>query len=229
MPVKREVAPGEYYYLSARGTAHLNIFREKTDYARLLFSLLYFQSPLVFKNIGRICGGFSEEGFPMDNDLVEIVLAERLIELLAFSIRPNGFHLLLKEGEKGGIAFYMHRILTGYTKFFQNKYRVSGHIFEGRYRAVHLKSDAEILRLSAYIHKGPSDIPLSKSSDADYPWSSFQDFVKGNRWGGLIAPELIASKFAGTFASNYNDYVKSLSYKELKNEFGALQVRRKIP
>ena len=122
---------------------------------------------------------------------------------------PNHFHLLLREKEEGGIGRYMQRVLVGYTKYFNAKYETAGHLFQGRYKAVLVKDDDQLMHLSAYIHRNPRELKAWKGKEERYPYSSLQDYVDKNRWGNLISPDIIAGRFANTPDSNYRDFVRS--------------------
>jgi REP element-mobilizing transposase RayT len=186
----------------------------------MLFLVLYFQSPVLFPKIGRIVSSFSEDtGFDVHDEAFEHVVQSRCVELVAFCLMHNHFHLLVRELVEGGIAVYMQRVLTAYTKYFHARHDASGHVFQGRYQAKHIADNEYLMHLSAYIHRNPRELRAWKGREADYPWSSYQDYVKENRWGGLLAQEIILDQFEGTKRSNYADYIKSSPAKELDSEF----------
>lgn len=215
----RAIAPGEYYHIFNRGAHKQGVFKDKRDWQRFLFGVLYLQSSVSFKNISRITKDFStEDGFPVRDEDIEKILKQRSVELVAFCLMSNHFHLLVREVEEGGISQYMQRVSEGYTKYFNTKYLTSGHVFQGRYKSVHVKDDEQLLYLSAYIHRNPREIPQWKGKEAEYPWSSLQDFVSANRWGGLIMPDIIVGQFDTTRNSNYADFVKTSTAKLLENK-----------
>jgi putative transposase len=218
---RQGVAPGEYYHIFNRGSNRGTIFTDKAERQRFLFNLLYLQSPVSFRNVNRISGNYdAAEGFPVSPETTEEILKKRYVELTAFCLMPNHFHLLVKETEDGGIAKYMHRVAVGYAKYFGEKHEQSGHVFQGSYKAVQVADNRQLLYLSAYIHRNPHELPDWKGREFDYPWSSLQDFTQGNRWGGLIVPDVIVEQFEQTKTSNYADFVKSSTAKLLKEELG---------
>jgi putative transposase len=221
----RGLAPGEYYHVFNRGAHKAPLFRDRADWLRFLFLAMYSQSSLSFPQVGRLSGvGSAEDGFPVELALAEEIIKKRSVELTAFALMPNHFHLLLLEKEEGGIAHYMQRVQLGYTHYFNKKYGVSGHLFQGTYKAVHVKDDTQLMHLSAYIHRNPRELKEWKGKEESYPWSSLQDYVAGNRWGGLLATDIIASRFEGTPQSNYRDFVRTSSAKMLEEEFGSRNV-----
>ena len=219
----RALAPAEYYHVFNRGAFKSKTFREKEDWTRFLFLVLYSQSPITFPQISRIVRGAEvSEGFPVDLKIQEMIHTKRFVELVAFVLMPNHFHLLVRENEENGISRYLQRVQLAYTNYFNTKYSASGHVFQGRYKAVHVKDDDQLMQLSAYIHRNPRELAAWKGKEDRYPWSSLQDFTIANRWGGLIVPDIIVSRFDATPKSNYADFVRTSPAKLLEEEFGAL-------
>ncbi|MEA1929916.1 MAG: transposase [Patescibacteria group bacterium] len=187
-------APGEYYHLFNRGMSKQNIFFDKNDWVRFLFLILHLQSPTVFQNIGRPVKEFVKHSVFNTGDQVEKITANRYVTLATFCLMPNHFHLIIKEEEEGGIATYMQRILNGYTKYINTKYKKTGHLFQGPYKIVHVESDRQLLYLSAYIHKNPRELKEWRGRENHYPWSSYKDFDH-NRWPDLLVPNIIVDSF----------------------------------
>ena len=156
-----KIVPGEYYHIFNRATIKQVIFHDFGDYARFLFLILYLQAPIKILHIGRLVKDFTKccgQSSALTTGYEEEVMKKRMIELVAFCLMPNHFHLIIKGLEEGGIATYMHRVLTAYAKYYNTKYNKSGHVFQGPYRAVHIKDDRQLLYLSTYIHRNPSEI-----------------------------------------------------------------------
>ncbi len=216
MTAKRGVALGEYYHVYNRGALKAGLYKDRRDWARFLFGVIYFQSPTQFLHTGRLSHTFSEaEGFSVPDRDFANVLNGRSVELVSFCLMGNHFHLIVRELVEGGIARYMHRVELAYTKYFNTKYSMSGHVFQGRYKTVHVADNEQLMHLSAYIHRNPRELKAWKDKEERYPWSSYQDYVTENRWGGLLAQEIILDQFEGTEKSNYADFVKTSPAKEL--------------
>jgi putative transposase len=222
MPVARQLAEGEYYHILNRGAHRDPIGKDRRDWERLMFAILFFQSDLGIDNVGRVVEKYSPlTGYPVAESTIEGILSRRNVELTCFALMPNHFHLLIKERTEGGISRYLHRIETAYTKYFNARYEHPGHLFQGRYKAVHVKDNRQLLYLSAYIHRNPREIKGWAGREAEYPWSSLQDYVTANRWGGLLSTDIIASQFDATKSSNYADFVRTSTAKLLKKELPA--------
>jgi len=149
-------------------------------------------------------------------DYVQEVIDTRTIELIAFCIMPNHFHLIIKELKEGGISNYMQRVLNAYSKYYNTKYDKSGHVFQGPYKAVHVGDDRQLLHLSTYIHRNPREITKWLSKENHYYWSSYQDMVNENRWGNLLLPAILTDRFKDK--EEYHQFVKTSPAKLLKEE-----------
>lgn len=218
MPTRKEVfAEGEYYHVLARGINKQRIFFDRRDYARFLFYILFFQAQLPILNVGRRVTDFLKTGdFGVPANTIEKVIKSRYAELVNFSFMPNHIHLTVGEVEEGGISRLMQRALDGYTRYTHTKYGKSGYVFEGPFKAVHIKDNAQILYLSTYIHKNPKELKEWRPKWEEYPWSSYQDFVEKNRWDSLLAREIILEQFKNP--KEYARFTKESIAKEILDD-----------
>lgn len=129
---------------------------------------------------------------------------------------PNHFHLTVYEEKERGISQYMQRILNAYTKYFNTKYERAGHLFQGPFKAVHAKTNEQLIYLSAYIHLNPREIKEWKDKEKNYTWSSYQDYIGKNRWDGLLKPDIIMDQF--NTKQEYEHFVKTSGAKKLEEE-----------
>ena len=140
--------------------------------------------------------------------------------MIAFCIMPNHFHLIVKELEEGGIATYMQRVLTAYSKYYNTKYEKSGHVFQGPYRAIHISDDPQLKYLSAYIHRNPRELVGWLNKEDKYQWSSYQDYIGENRWDDLLLPDIVLGQFKNK--KQYHEFVKTSTAKLLGEELAHL-------
>lgn len=96
-------------------------------------------------------------------------------ELYAYCLMSNHIHLLLKEvTEDLGIAF--RRIGASYVYWYNWKYSRRGHLFQARYKSEAVETDSYFLTVLRYIHQNPYKAGIVKNI-ADYPWSSYGEYV----------------------------------------------------
>lgn len=199
---KEKIIQGEYYHVLNRGNNKQAIFKEERDWIRLLFLILYFQSPVNLRNISREVNYFTKhEIFNVSKNKIKEIIDNRYVELISFTLMPNHFHLILKELEENGISKYMQRILNSYTKYFNVKNELSGHLFQGPFRVVHIEDDPQLIYLSAYIHRNIIEMKDWTGKENIFPYSSFKDYLGENRWGELLKNDIIKNQF-----SDYKKY-----------------------
>lgn len=212
---KESTVPGEYYHVFNRGNKKSDIFFDDKDRSRFLFLITHLQSPVSFKNISREIKSIVQSRAlhsGADKDIVAEICKNRYIELVAFALMPNHFHLLIRGVQENGTSLYMHKILTAYSKYLNTKQEKGGHVLEGPYRIVCVESNEQLLRLTAYIHRNPRDLHGWKNKEHSYPWSSYQDFIGTNRWGELLNTNSIHEQFESK--EEYRQFVETSGTKE---------------
>lgn len=214
---KTHIVPGEHYHIFNRGNRKQAIFLDDRDYSRFLFLIFAFQTDALVHNISDYIEYFTKHRvFGISERTLKQWEKNRVVTLEEFALMPNHFHLMVQEFKEGGISKYMQRVLNAYTKYFNTRYNHSGHLFQGPYRAVHVEDNNQLLYLSAYIHRNPRDIARWKNKEHTYPWSSYTDFIKENRWGKLFAPNIILDQFHDLH--EYEAFVRSNTAKIYRDE-----------
>lgn len=74
-----------------------------------------------------------------------------LVAVLAWTLMPNHFHLLLCEIREGGVSKFMQRLSGSMTTHFNSKYEETGSIFQGSYKSRTVDSDEYLRYVLAYI------------------------------------------------------------------------------
>jgi len=162
----------EYYHIYNRGTDKRHIFLEKADYFRFLIGLQGFNGPKN-KADRLIC---------MYHPLIEAKprpSTDVWVGIVCYCLMPNHFHLLLQQLQDDGISKYMHRLGTGYTAYFNLKYKRTGALFQGVFKAKHAATEEYVLHLSRYIHLNPSEI--CGETVYEYAWSSLRYYLDSHK------------------------------------------------
>ena len=208
------ISEGEHYHVFNRGMRKQLIFNNDQDRYRFLFLITHFQSPLTFSDVGEAVKNF-KNSLRQHSVLTlnrEEITQNRTVELIAFALMPNHFHLMIKEVKTGGIATFMQRLQNSYTKYYNIKNELNGHLFQGPYRLVHIKDNEQLLYTSVYIHRNCRELKGWKDREAEYPWSSYFDYVKQNRWKKFLSNEIIMDQF--TSPQEYQKWVETSGAKE---------------
>lgn len=158
--------PDSYYHVYARGASRQPIFIDKFDFN---YFLMLFQRYLARKEF------YSKVGISYAKLYDEV-------ELLAYCLLKNHFHILLYQINQGAMSRLMRGVMTAYSQYFNKKYHRSGGLFESRYKASRISSDEYLLHISRYIHLNPNDWQnYPYSSMAIYNGDIQADWVKSER------------------------------------------------
>ena len=207
--------PGEFYHIYNRGTDKRKIFMSRSDRNRFL-ALLYLANqddPVDLKLQGPTLLEITERtGTP-------------LVEIVAYCLMPNHFHLLIRELEEGGISKFMQKLTTGYTMYFNKWNERNGALFQGRFKATHVADDRYLRYLISYIHLNPikliepkwKEVGITDKTYAEhylenYVESSYLDYLGKRRLEGMIlAREALPEYFSSgadfkTFVTEWLTY-----------------------
>jgi putative transposase len=87
----------------------------------------------------------------------------------------NHIHLLLETG-KTPLSKILQGIQFRYTQYHNRRYRMVGHLFQGRYKAILCDRDAYLVELVRYIHLNPARLKIPQDL-VDYRWSSHHAYL----------------------------------------------------
>ena len=90
--------------------------------------------------------------------------------VLGFVMMGNHYHIIIQPLDKE-LGMIFQRINLNYSKYYNNKYDRSGHVFQGRYTAILVHDQRYLLGLLRYIHQNPIKANLAPRIK-DYTWSS---------------------------------------------------------
>lgn len=140
------------------------------------------------------------------------------ITILCYCLMPNHFHFLLRQELDVPLTSFMLRLGTSYAKYFNIKYGEVGSLFQDRFKAKLIETDAYLLQLSRYIHRNPVEILLRTPGVelASYRWSSYSCYLSGFK-DELVDPSFILNYFAKNNPSkDYKSFVEHDFTKEEK-------------
>ena len=81
-----------------------------------------------------------------------------IVDVGAFCLMPNNFHILAREKIENGISLYMRKLLTGYSMYFNLKHTREGKLFDGAFKAINAGDDRYLKYLYSYIHLNPAKL-----------------------------------------------------------------------
>lgn len=137
---------GEFYHIFNQGTDHRDIFLDKEDF-------IYFLKRLIDLNQENTSNQ-SRTARSRDKSLVikQKGSSENLVDIVAYSILPNHFHLLIRAREPQNLSKFMHKLSTSYVKYFNSKNKRKGSLFQGKFLAQHIMNKKHLIQTSIYIN-----------------------------------------------------------------------------
>ena len=198
---------GNYYHIYNRGVDKREVFTDEKEYKRFLRSMRELNCPGPIDSLYRQDQLRRQVRKETKSLRLTDVNRSDLVSFIAYCLNPNHYHFLLKQIQNNGISKFMHKLGLGYTRYFNEKYNRSGSLFQGPFKAVEIKSDAQLLYLSAYIN---GNAEIHKISKADkWPWSSYNEYCQ--KFNSLrknlvsIKPNIIFNEFKSI--KDYKNYV----------------------
>jgi len=93
----------------------------------------------------------------------------------AFCLMSNHIHLALQAGSIP-LSIGMQNLSFRYTRWINRQRKRTGHLFQGRYKAILVDSDSYLLALVRYIHLNPVRAGVVTKGE-EYPWSGHQAYL----------------------------------------------------
>ena len=141
-------------------------------------------------------------------------------DLHAYCLMTNHFHLEITTADKP-IGDLMQRLQQNYTKCFNAKYGLVGHLFGSRYTDCIIKDERYFLEVSRYIHLNPVKAGIV-DNPFDYEFSSYRHYVSEmseqlflQEEGLDIKSSRILDSFSGDKMAKYRQFVEEkMSHEE---------------
>jgi len=135
-----------------------------------------------------------------------------------FCLMDNHYHLLI-ETPSGNLPQIMRHINGAYTTYFNVKRARSGHLFQGRYKAILVEIDEYAKELSRYIHLNPVRAKIAKTTEK-YEWSSYQFYIGTKKPPEWLYRDFILGYFGGKVSigqKGYRNFVSAMTNEEYDN------------
>ena len=189
-----------YSHIYNQGVEKRIIFTDGEDYeAFLRFLKSYLTSPdnsdstkKTFTVKGRTFRGVPHQPKNYFNQ----------IELIAYSLMPDHFHLLLHQITPGALEKFMRSLSTRYAMYFNQRYQRTGSLFAGPYKSVQIEDVSGLAHLTRYLHRG-----------GDY--SSYPEFV-GERETPWVKSKAVLYSVKG--AAAYRNFVEQYELTQMEEK-----------
>lgn len=211
---KTPLITGEFYHIVCRGNNSSLIYKDKRDYERFLSTIKFYQ---YADNPMRLSYFLRHPMKDRSRILAEMELKkQKLVNFLSFCLMPNHLHFQLKQRIDGGVSNLMQSIGNSYSHYFNTRHNRTGGLFEGRFKAIRIETNEQLIHVNRYIHLNPYSSSVIKSIKDlfSYPYSSLSEYMNDAK-KGLCEKETVLSSFGDPddyrkFIINQADYQRSL-------------------
>jgi len=218
-----------FYHILSRGVDKRKIFLNDEDYLRGIHDLFEFNDVEPVNNLTYF---FRRESKDVRRPYINVERRRRklLVKIHVFSLMPNHYHLLLSAVVGNGIPLFMKKFNGGYARYFNEKYKRKGGLFETKYKKVIIKDEAHFIHLPYYMHLNCLDLiapewrerRLSNFTKAiefldSYRWSSHLDYAGKKNFPSVTQREFLLEFFGGheQYKRGITKWLKELSLEDM--------------
>ena len=154
---------------------------------------------------------------PTRSDLVDTSLIKSdfkpekpLVEIHSFALMNNHFHILVRQVREKGVSVLMQK-LGGYSYYFNKKYKRVGPLFQGKFKAVLVRTEEQLKNTFVYVNTNPVGLvePAWKEKGikdfkkliqflTEYKWSSYPDYLGKENNYPFIEKSFFLKLFGGS-------------------------------
>jgi len=228
---------GNIYHIYNRGIEKRDIFMEDLDYFRFIHDLFEFNDQAPAGKFSQFSQAQKQQQSEVQQSEAGLPIVEPrklLVEILAFCLMPNHYHLLLKQKREGGMVQFMQKLGTGYTNYFNQKYKRVGGLFQGNFKAISVIQQDYLNYLLYYIHFNPLDLfelgwrvgEINNYQKAieflnSYRWSSHLDYLGKKNFPSVTQRRFILKILGGeeNYQQSIENWLKEMAIQKDNKKF----------
>ena len=218
------------YHVLSRGVDKRKIFLNEQNYFRFIHNLFEFNNSEWVSTSGQRkfnqCADIASRHIGQESRKPR----KLLVDIHAFCLMPNHYHLLLSPRVKDGIPRFMKKINMGYAKYFNIKNDRKGALFESRYKSILIENENHFMYLPHYIHLNPLDLHMPEWREhklrnvagamnflENYRWSSFPDYIGQKNFPSVTNRTFLLGVFGGVnkYKARAEEFLKELNLEDM--------------
>lgn len=179
MPVRKESFENKaFYHVLNQGVNGCTLYSATAHYKHFINLIDYLRFDTKVRH-----SKFKEMSSSNKADFLQELKSynKPLVDIIAFCLMPNHFHLLLKQTADDGIQTFMRKLQNSYAKHYNQQQHRTGPLFNSPFKAIRTASDQQLSHVSRYIHLNPVSANIILGKDLiNYPWSSYRLYFQSN-------------------------------------------------
>jgi len=209
-----------------KGVDGRNIFLDTQDYARFIHDLYEFNDTAPALEFARISSSETNVGRTTSH------IRKRLVDIHGWELMKNHYHLLLSERVEGGMTLFLRK-LSGYARYFNERHRRRGTLFQGRTKKILIDRQEHFLYILHYLHLNSLDyfpgakkwrerdkgsIPeISKILEylRNYRWGSYLDYCGISNFPSILTKTFFEHSLGRNYISTLEEYLVDRTAEEI--------------
>jgi putative transposase len=135
--------------------------------------------------------------------IVDQALARLDAQAFAFCLMGNHYHFVLQTRQPN-LSRLMRHINGQYTQAYNRRHGLTGHLFQGRFHAVLVDSDAYLIEVCRYVELNPVRAGLANKA-IDWHWSSYRAHTGAELGYAWLATRRLHGQLLGHDAASVED------------------------
>jgi putative transposase len=101
------------------------------------------------------------------------------LDILGYCVMPNYFHVVVRPRGDGDLSRWMQWLLMSHARRYHSHYRTSGHVWQGRFKAIAAQDDGHLVAVLRYVERNALRAELVTRAE-DWKWSSLPGWQRGD-------------------------------------------------
>ena len=144
-------------------------------------------------------------------NVLDYIYEKAPFEITSYCLMTNHYHLLVRT-KMLSLSTFMRLLNRKYAMYFNNKYNLTGHVFENRFFSEAIIDSKGLMDVSHYIHYNPVKANMVNLPD-EYKWSSYQYYNPQGTIKQTPPPYINKEPLLNLFQGK-DDNEKSYHYRE---------------
>ncbi|NBD74121.1 hypothetical protein GVX82_03725 [Patescibacteria group bacterium] len=159
----------------------------------------------------------TDKDYKLFEDILTEAKAREDVEVLAYCLMPNHWHLVLRPNADGALSAFMKWLTNTHTKRWHSIKGTTGHghLYQGRHKSFICEENEHFLTLVRYVERNAKKANLVKNAE-DWKWSSVW-----RREKGTVEQKKLLSPWPVSAPRNYLTW---LNEPQTKEEEDAIEV-----
>jgi putative transposase len=198
---KDPLVEGCVYHVYSKSIMDLKIFNARTEYARILEAIRYYQYDSTKIRLSKFLSLEAEAQLYLRRRMASAEKSLKLVTIICYCLMPTHVHFVLKQLSENGISIFIGNLLNSYTRYFNTKHKRKGPLWEGRFKSVLVREQGQLLHLTRYVHLNPVTAGLVDKPE-EWAASSYREYI------GIVSGKNRICDFKGVLDIDRRRYAK---------------------